>query len=402
MLMEYIIEYFVQLYTNQYFFVLAVSLLAISSYLIMRFFVLKVIFRFLNMTSNKFDDILITTGFFNRLSFAVPLIVVYVMTDIDNSPQNLSYRIFFVLFVVIMGTIINSVLNAFNQSYLNSKYSKRLNIKSYIQIIKLIINGLVFIIVVAILINKSPFYLLSGLGALTAVLMLVFKDTILSFISSVQISSNDLFKVGDWLETEEFKADGEVVDIALHTIKIQNWDKTVTVIPTHKLLDSSFKNWRGMTDSGGRRIKRSINIDLNSIKFLNEDMIERLKKIDLLSDYLNNKMIEIKKYNKSDAERSLLNVRNLTNIGTYRAYIREYLNNNSNISKDMTFLIRQLPPSKNGLPIEIYVFSNNTNWVEYESIQSDIFDYLLASINQFDLKLFQNPTGSDFNKSNIA
>ncbi|MAV64276.1 MAG: hypothetical protein CBD97_00725 [Pelagibacteraceae bacterium TMED237] len=400
--MEYIIEYFVQLYTNQYFFVLAVSLLAISSYLIMRFFVLKVIFRFLNMTSNKFDDILITTGFFNRLSFAVPLIVVYVMTDIDNSPQNLSYRIFFVLFVVIMGTIINSVLNAFNQSYLNSKYSKRLNIKSYIQIIKLIINGLVFIIVVAILINKSPFYLLSGLGALTAVLMLVFKDTILSFISSVQISSNDLFKVGDWLETEEFKADGEVVDIALHTIKIQNWDKTVTVIPTHKLLDSSFKNWRGMTDSGGRRIKRSINIDLNSIKFLNEDMIERLKKIDLLSDYLNNKMIEIKKYNKSDAERSLLNVRNLTNIGTYRAYIREYLNNNSNISKDMTFLIRQLPPSKNGLPIEIYVFSNNTNWVEYESIQSDIFDYLLASINQFDLKLFQNPTGSDFNKSNIA
>tara|TARA_A100001011_G_scaffold400805_1_gene519134 strand:- start:49 stop:1113 length:1065 start_codon:yes stop_codon:yes gene_type:complete len=354
------------------------------------------------MTSNKFDDILITTGFFNRLSFAVPLIVVYVMTDIDNSPQNLSYRIFFVLFVVIMGTIINSVLNAFNQSYLNSKYSKRLNIKSYIQIIKLIINGLVFIIVVAILINKSPFYLLSGLGALTAVLMLVFKDTILSFISSVQISSNDLFKVGDWLETEEFKADGEVVDIALHTIKIQNWDKTVTVIPTHKLLDSSFKNWRGMTDSGGRRIKRSINIDLNSIKFLNEDMIERLKKIDLLSDYLNNKMIEIKKYNKSDAERSLLNVRNLTNIGTYRAYIREYLNNNSNISKDMTFLIRQLPPSKNGLPIEIYVFSNNTNWVEYESIQSDIFDYLLASINQFDLKLFQNPTGSDFNKSNIA
>ena len=213
------------------------------------------------------------------------------------------------------------------------------------------------IIFIASLIGKSPVYLLSGIGALTAVLMLIFKDTILSFISSVQITSNDLFKVGDWVEAPQFNADGDVIDIALHTIKIQNWDKTITVIPTHKLIDSSFKNWRGMSDSGGRRIKRAIHIDMNSIKFCDDAMISRFSKIDIISEYIDYKRKDIKKYNQSkNCNNSLLNGRALTNIGTYRKYISSYLENNSNINKGMTFLVRQLSPNSNGLPLEIYVF----------------------------------------------
>ena len=270
--------------------------------------------------------------------------------------------------------------------------------KSYLQVLKLIVNLFGIIIFVAVLSGNSPFYLLSGIGALTAVLMLIFKDTILSLVSSIQISSNDLFKVGDWVEAPQFGADGDVVDIALHTIKIQNWDKTISIIPTHKLVDSSFKNWRGMSDSGGRRIKRSIKIDMNSIKFCSEEMIEKYKNIKILREYINNKVKEINEHNEEnnisiDAQ---INGRSLTNIGTFRAYIESYLKNNSNIHDGMTFLVRQLSPQSDGVPIEIYVFSNDTNWVNYESIQSDIFDHLLAIISEFDLRVFQNPTGKDF------
>ena len=228
--------------------------------------------------------------------------------------------------------------------------------------------------------------------------MLIFKDTILSLVSSIQISSNDLFKVGDWVEAPQFGADGDVIDIALHTIKIQNWDKTISIIPTHKFVDSSFKNWRGMSDSGGRRIKRSIKIDMNSIKFCSQEMIEKYKNIKILSEYISNKVKEISEHNKENSISvdTQINGRSLTNIGTFRAYIESYLKNNRNIHDGMTFLVRQLSPQSDGVPIEIYVFSNDTNWVNYESIQSDIFDHLLAIIPEFDLRVFQNPTGKDF------
>jgi miniconductance mechanosensitive channel len=272
--------------------------------------------------------------------------------------------------------------------------------KSYLQVLKLIVNIFGVIVIIAVLSGKSPFYLLSGIGALTAVLMLIFKDTILSLVSSIQISSNDLFKVGDWVEAPHFGADGDVIDIGLHTIKIQNWDKTISVIPTHKLVDSSFKNWRGMSDSGGRRIKRSINIDMNSVKFCSNLMIDKYKKFNILKEYLDSKLLEIDEDNsdKNVSHDTLINGRSLTNIGTFRAYIEAYLRNNANIHKEMTFLIRQLSPGTNGIPIEIYVFSNDTNWVSYEAIQSDIFDHLLAIIPEFGLRVFQNPTGNDFSK----
>tara|TARA_X000001036_G_scaffold240605_1_gene224400 strand:- start:1692 stop:2627 length:936 start_codon:yes stop_codon:yes gene_type:complete len=303
-----------------------------------------------------------------------------------------------IAFIVI--TSVNAFLSAASEIYSKSRYAGRLNIKSYLQVLKLIVNLFGIIIIIATLSGKSPVYLLSGIGALTAVLMLIFKDTILSLVSSIQISSNDLFKVGDWVEAPHFGADGDVIDIALHTIKIQNWDKTISVIPTHKLVDSSFKNWKGMSDSGGRRIKRSIKIDMNSVKFCTDAMIDKYRKFNVLSDYIDKKTQEINKYNsdKKLSDDSMINGRSLTNIGTFRAYIESYLRQNNNIHDEMTFLVRQLSPQSDGLPIEIYVFSNDTNWVNYESIQSDIFDHLLAIMPEFDLKVFQNPTGNDFSK----
>ena len=391
------LEKFNILFQNQYLLFMLIIIIGIFSYLFTRYLLLNWIFRIFRKTSNNFDDILIKTGFFDRLSYAVPIVIIYVVMDYFSTYPSILYRIVLSLIIIAVISSVNAFINSINEFYSNSNLSKRLSIKSYLQILKLIINILGAIIFIASLIGKSPIYLLSGIGALTAVLMLIFKDTILSFISSIQITSNDLFKVGDWVEAPQFNADGDVIDIALHTIKIQNWDKTITVIPTHKLIDSSFKNWRGMSDSGGRRIKRAIQIDMNSVKFCDDRMISKFSKIDIISDYIDSKIKDIGKYNQSkNSSDSLLNGRALTNIGTYRKYISSYLTNSSNINKDMTFLVRQLSPTSNGLPIEIYVFSNNTDWIEYEEIQSDIFDHLIASIKEFDLVLFQNPTGNDF------
>ena len=391
------IDQFNSLLENQYSFLLILIMSSALCYFLTRYLVLKWIFSILRKTSNDFDDILIKTGFFDRLSYCVPLLIMYNLIDYSSDYPLILFRIILCLIIITIIASINSLISTVNEFYSKRNLSKRLNIKSYLQIIKLVINLLGIIVCIAFLMNKSPFYLLSGIGALTAVLMLVFKDTILSFISSIQITSNNLFKVGDWIEAPQFNADGDVIDIALHTIKIQNWDKTITTIPTHKLIDSSFKNWRGMSDSGGRRIKRAIYIDMNSIKFCDNKMISKFSKIDIISDYIDSKSKDIEAYNQSkNSNDSLLNGRALTNIGTYRKYISSYLKNNSNINKDMTFLVRQLSPGSNGLPIEIYVFSNNTDWIEYEGIQSDIFDHLIASIKEFDLVLFQNPTGNDF------
>ncbi len=373
--------------------------ICITSYLISTKILIRLISNFFKKTSTKLDDILIEQGFLNRLSNLIPLIIFYNLFNYIYGDYLIVNRLAQALIAIVMILSINSLLNTLNEIYNQSKYSDKINIKSYFQIIRLVLNLSGLIIVISIFSGQSPFYLLSGLGALTAVLMLVFKDTILSFVSSIQISSNDLFKVGDWVEAPQFGADGDVIDIGLHTIKIQNWDKTISIIPTHKLIDSSFKNWRGMSDSGGRRIKRSINIDINSIKFCNPELIEKFKSVNIISEYIDTKLSEIDNHNTELNAKSLINGRALTNIGTYRAYIKAYLKNNKHIHNNMTFLVRQLSPSEKGLPIEIYVFSNNTNWIEYEEIQSDIFDHLLSVLDQFELKIYQYPSGNDFLKN---
>ena len=370
--------------------------IGVLSYLVMRFLVLKSIFHFFKRTSTQLDDILVDSGFLNRISYAVPIFIVKDLIASLIGDYELLNRLLLFLIIIVIVSAINSLLTIINELYNKTQYSNRMNIKSYFQILRLIVNLLGLIITISILIGQSPFYLLSGIGALTAVLMLVFKDTILSFVCSIQITSNDLFKIGDWVEAPQFGADGDVVDIALHTVKIQNWDKTISIIPTHKLIDSSFKNWRGMSDSGGRRIKRSICIDMNSIHFCTKDEINSFKSISVISKYIDKKIIDIEAHNKNINNDNIINGRALTNIGTYREYIKSYLRENSDIHSDMTFLVRQLSPTEKGLPIEVYVFSKNTNWVEYEGIQSDIFDHLIASLEQFNLKVYQYPSSIDF------
>ena len=379
---------------------LLIGMLCLVAYFITSRILLRTVSHLFKKTSTKFDDILIEERVFSKLPFLVPLVILYNSKDLLYW-NNLLDRVILSTIALIFLYSLNALINALNEMFKLTELSKKFSIKSYTQIGKLLINIFGIIVVIAVLTGNSPVYLLSGLGALTAVLILVFKDTILSLVSSVQISSNDLFKVGDWVEAPQFGADGDVIDIALHSVKIQNWDKTISVIPTNKLIDSSFKNWRGMAESGGRRIKRSINIDMSSIKFCTNEMIDRYSKYNVIANYIKVKLEEVQRFNIENniTDESLINGRSLTNIGTFRAYIEGYLRNHNKIHDEMTFLVRQLSPSANGLPIEIYVFSNDTDWLNYEKIQADIFDHLLAVVSEFELKVFQNPSGSDFKSS---
>ncbi len=283
---------------------------------------------------------------------------------------------------------------------LNDLYQRRPDagnrpIKGYVQIAKMLIYGAAAILIIAVLMNRSPLLLLSGLGAMAAVLMLVFKDTILSFVASVQIGSNDMIRLGDWIEMPQLNANGDVIDIALHTVKVQNFDKTITTIPTHRLISESFRNWRGMSESGGRRIMRALMIDQNSVRFLDETDVAALSRFGLLRDYLQAKRDEVQRWNADHAGAEILDSRRLTNIGTFRAYVMAYLKARPDIAMDKTLLVRQLAPSEHGLPLEVYAFARTTAWAEYEGIQADVFDHLIAIMPAFGLRLFQRPAGTD-------
>ena len=374
------------------------AVLSLVAFWITEKIIIKLLTKMLQKTSTQMDDILIKHNVFKRLTYVVPALIFYNFAYAAPQFTIMIQRTSLTLMAISGLMVINSFLNALNDIYKKTKYHERLDINSYLQITKLIINILGSVVIVGIIINKDTTLLLSGLGAMTAVIMLIFKDTILSLVASVQISSNDLFNVGDWVEAPQFGADGDVVDIGLHTVKIQNWDKTISVIPTHKLIDSTFKNWRGMSESGGRRIKRSLFIDINSISLCSPETLEKYKKFELISEYIDRKQKEVSEHNQANNidTSELINGRRLTNIGTFRAYIEAYLKNNSLIHKEMTFLIRQLDPTEKGLPMQIYVFSNDIDWVRYEGIQSSIFDHLLAVVPEFGLRIFQNPTGKDF------
>ncbi len=387
---------------NQLFHSLAIlgilALLSLVVFWMTEKIIIKLLIKMFKKTSTQLDDILIKRNVFKRLTYVVPALIFYNFAYAAPQFTSMIQRASLALMAIAGLLVINSLLNALRDIYGQTKYHKRLDINSYLQITKLVINILGSVVIVGIIINKDTTLLLSGLGAMTAVLLLIFKDTILSLVASLQISSNDLFKVGDWVEAPQFNADGDVMDIALHTVKIQNWDKTISVIPTHKLIDSTFKNWRGMSESGGRRIKRSLSIDMNSISLCNAETLDRYKKFELIREYVERKQIEVAEHNKaSNIDSSeLINGRRLTNIGTFRKYIEAYLRNNTKIHNKMTFLIRQLEPTEKGLPIQIYVFSNDIDWIRYEEIQSDIFDHLLAVAPEFGLKIFQSPSGNDF------
>jgi len=295
---------------------------------------------------------------------------------------------------------IGEALGMANQLYERRPESANRPIKGYVQVLKILLYAGAAILIVAALMEQSPLLLLSGLGAMAAVLMLVFKDTILSLVASVQLTSNDMLRVGDWIEMPQLNADGDVIDIALHTIKVQNWDKTITTIPTHRLIAESFKNWRGMAESGGRRIKRSLLLDQTCIRFLSADERQDLARIALIRDYLGRKQDELGEWNArlGDTGREPANARRVTNIGTFRAYVVAYLRANADIAGGMTLIVRQLAPTPQGLPLEIYCFTGTTAWSEYENIQADIFDHLLAILPAFHLLPFQEPSGRDLQK----
>ena len=372
-----------------------VLILAFAAYFISKKILMKVILKFSRKTKTLWDDKLVERKVFDKLNVIIPLVIIYFTAYLFPVFQIFLERISKAGIVWFTVLAASALLSAVNDIYVTASNALNKPIKGYLQIVKIFFFIIGSIVVLGIVMGKSPWIFVSGLGAMTAILLLIFKDTILSLIASLQISFNDLIKIGDWLSVPQYNADGDVVDIALHTIKIQNWDKTISVIPTHKLIDGTFKNWRGMQDSGGRRIKRAVNIDISSIKFCDDIMLQKFMKFQLLQQYLTARQTEIKEYNTNNKidTSEIVNGRNLTNVGVFRRYILEYLSNHSHVKKNMTFLIRQLAPGSTGLPIEIYVFSDDIEWVNYEAIQADIFDHILAVVPQFGLKVFQYPTG---------
>jgi len=377
---------------------LGVIIIAFLAAFITKHVLLAGIKYFVGRTKTQWDDFLLKRNFFTRLSHLAPAIVIYFTAYLFAPFDQVLYRFSNIYMILASLLAVLAFLSAVVDIYNTYNISRHTPIKGYIQVVKIILSVAVGIIVFAAVMDKSPWYFLSGLGAMTAVLIIVFKDSILGLVAGIQLSANDMIRIGDWIEMPKFGADGDVIDVTLNTVKVQNWDKTVTTIPAYALISDSFKNWRGMSESGGRRIKRSISIDMDSIKFCTSEMLDRFESFGVISDYIKSKRAEIEEYNaklKNDIS-VVVNRRNLTNIGTFRAYIESYLRSHPKVHKGMTFLVRQLPPGEHGLPIEIYVFSSDQDWINYEGIQSDIFDHLLAVIPMFDLAVFQMPSGSDF------
>ncbi len=382
--------------------VMVVLVLAAIANFVAKRYILSALSHIISRSKSKWDDAVLRQRTLNRLANLAPALVIYVLTPIALDGLDFVIALIRgalqVYMLVILMLVLDSLLNSFEFIYQNFRASREIPIKGFIQVLKLVLYFLTGIFIISIILNKTPLYLLSALGALAAVMMLVFRDSILGFVAGIQLAANKMVAVGDWIEMPKYGADGDVLEVALTTVKVQNWDKTITTIPTYALISESFRNWRGMSESGGRRIKRSVSIDMSSIKFCDEEMLARFEKIQFISEYIKKKKNELKEFNRTlDVDTvSIANGRRLTNIGTFRAYVQAYLQHHPAINRDMTFLIRQLPPTENGLAIEIYVFSKDTVWANYEAIQADIFDHILAVVPEFDLRVFQNPTGADF------
>lgn len=383
---------------------LLVAIACYVLYWITKTIVLNKVHQIAEKTKTIWDDLLVQERFFKKLSGLLPItIVLYSVKSILEFYQDyipFTYSIVEVLLAVAILRLVISFLNAFYKFLETKERYKDKPIQSYIQLTKILIYIFFGIVIFSLITGKTPMFFLTAMGAMSAILLLIFKDTILGFIGSIQLAANDMVRIGDWISMPKYGADGTVIEINLATIKVRNFDLTITTIPTYSMISDSFKNWRGMEESAGRRIKRALNIKISSINFCNEELILDLKNIALIKPYIEEKQIEINKYNKANnIDNSLKpNGRSLTNIGIFRKYVELYLKNNESLNIDLTCMVRQLPPTEKGVPIEIYAFSKNKEWVIYEAIVADIFDHLLAIVPAFELEVFQNPTGSDFYK----
>jgi miniconductance mechanosensitive channel len=370
-------------------------------YYLVRSVLVASIRRFAARSRTAWDDALVDNGVFGRLAHIPPALLVYygvdLVPELNDSLALLIQRVAFSILIIVGARAMTAFLSAANAIYDSNPENLTKPIKGYLQVINIALYLFAGLLVIATLMDRSPLLFLSGIGAMTAVLLLVFRDTILSLVASIQLTGNDMIHVGDWIEMPAYGADGDVIDVALHTVKVQNWDKTITTIPTHALISDSFKNWRGMSRSGGRRIKRSLFVDLSTVRFLTEEEIDLLSRWALLRDYVASKRAQLESYNAAEGRDHSLNsdIRRLTNVGTLRAYIEVYLRAHANIHQEMTLLVRQLQPSEFGLPIEIYCFTNTTEWNAYEAIQADLFDHLFAILPELGLRAFQSPAGAD-------
>lgn len=381
---------------------LCVLLLAWIAFLISKKELLHIVEAIIKKTAARWDDQLIEHRVLFWLAHLAPGIVIYLLAPVvlEGADRFISIlRGGAQIYMIVVGLLaVDALLNTCLAIYNTFPISQQVPIRSFIQVAKIIIYLIAVIVILASIIGRSPVFLLSGMGVLASVLMLVFKDAILGFVGGIQLSANRMLARGDWIEMPSHGADGDVIEIALTTVKVQNWDKTVTTIPTYALITNSFKNWRGMSESGGRRIKRALYVDMNTIRLCTPEMLERFSKIQYIAEYIQKKQAELAAWNK---ERNVddnvrVNGRRLTNVGTFRAYIRAYLINHPKVHNDMTMLVRHRDPTEYGLPIEVYCFSNDQVWANYEDIQADIFDHILAVAPEFDLRIFQNPSGSDF------
>ncbi|MDF2039870.1 mechanosensitive ion channel family protein [Cytobacillus oceanisediminis] len=377
--------------------ILLIGLICIAANFITKKIVIRIITRIVTNSKVKWGKIILERQVFRKLSHIVPAIIIFSFSTTFPTYQSIIAKLAITYIIIVALVFIESLLNVLNDIYQTFEISKVKPIKGYIQVVNIVIMTLGFILVISNLIGESPLILLSGIGALSAVVMLVFKDSLLGLVAGVQLTANDMVRVGDWIEMPKYGANGDVIDISLNTVKVQNFDKTITMIPSYALISDSFINWRGMQSSGGRRIKRHLYIDTSSITFCTEEMIEKYIKVHYLSDYIIQKEREITEYNaKNEIDRNNpVNGRALTNIGVFRAYINNYLKNHDGINQNMTLMVRQLAHSEHGLPLEIYAFTNSVQWAVYESVQSDIFDHLFAVAPEFGLKVFQNPSGAD-------
>ncbi|SEL79314.1 miniconductance mechanosensitive channel [Colwellia chukchiensis] len=390
--------------------VLLILTIAAIGFYITKNTVLSVIDKIIRNSKNTWDDQLFESQVFTRAATLVPSVLVLLLTPIFlDADAAISVLLILVVRIALCFQVarsISAILNVINTLYQQTASERYLPLNSTLQVIKLAIYLVAAILAISLLLDRSPLYLLSGLGALTAVLILVFQDTIKGLVASIQISANRMVAPGDWIELPKYGADGDVIEIGINTVKVRNFDKTVTTVPTYALTSGSFKNWRGMFSSDGRRIKRAIIIDVSSIKFYNQAQLDELKSVQLLSDYLEKKLAEIQAQ-KTDSEPNseltvaTINSRQLTNIGTFRAYITAYLQQHPKVQKNMTCMVRQLPATEVGLPIELYCFSNDKKWINYEAIQADIFDHLYAAAPLFGLRVFQHPSGYDWQQAKV-
>ena len=377
------------------------AILILLACFIVEFILKKIILKRMTRISknNRFiwDSILMKHRVIARTVHLIPGILIYMAAPAFDTAEEVIQRSASTYILLVSVFLVSSVLDFINDVYRTKQISKVRPIKGLLQVVKIIVFIIIAIVTAANLMRESPLILLSGIGALAAVFSFVFKDSILGFIAGIQLTSNDMLRIGDWIEMSRYGADGEVIDITLNTIKVQNFEKTIVTIPAYALVSDSFKNWRGMLDFGGRRIKRSLNIDVDSISFCTPEMLAKFKKINYLAEYIKEKEKDIKTYNEKNMTDTahLLNGRHMTNIGTFRAYIKAYLKNHPDINQDMAQVVRQLPPQDTGLPIEIYAFTTTTDWEKYEGIQADIFEHILSITGEFGLRIFQNPTGFD-------